>query len=197
MCPTTTGRRPRTGPRTRKAARQNSLLASIAGTSTPSAPWPGVTGLTVIRRGLSRHANPSDHQEWPSAILSMVKDADIPGASLHTLRHAFGTHPVARGIALDLVRPVMGLNRIRQEHSLGRRRRHDLAGRRSRSAGLARTHLGHVLDATAVDIFRVADSPTCITGADTAVTPQVPDESTLTAWRAGRRGSSASLRRRD
>jgi len=48
------------------------------------------------------------------AVEKYCRDADIPGASVHTLRHTFGTHLVAQGIALDVVRQVMGLNRVRQ-----------------------------------------------------------------------------------
>ena len=36
------------------------------------------------------------------------------GASVHTLRHTFGVHLIAQGVDLDLVRQIMGLNRLRQ-----------------------------------------------------------------------------------
>jgi len=48
------------------------------------------------------------------AVEKYCQDAGIPGASVHTLRHTFGTHLVAQGIPLDLVRRIMGLNRVRQ-----------------------------------------------------------------------------------
>jgi integrase/recombinase XerD len=48
------------------------------------------------------------------AVEKYFKDAGILGASVHTLRHTFGTHLVAQGASLELVREAMGLNRIRQ-----------------------------------------------------------------------------------
>jgi site-specific recombinase XerD len=48
------------------------------------------------------------------AVEKYCKEAGIPGASVHTLRHTFGTHLVAQGIPLDVVRQIMGLNRVRQ-----------------------------------------------------------------------------------
>jgi site-specific recombinase XerD len=47
------------------------------------------------------------------AVEKYCQDAGI-GASVHTLRHTFGTHLVAQGIPLDVVRQIMGLNRVRQ-----------------------------------------------------------------------------------
>jgi integrase/recombinase XerD len=48
------------------------------------------------------------------AVEKYLRDAGITGASVHTLRHTFGVHLIAQGANLDLVRQVMGLNRIRQ-----------------------------------------------------------------------------------
>jgi integrase/recombinase XerD len=48
------------------------------------------------------------------AVEKYLVDAGIPGASVHTLRHTFGAHLVAQGLPLDMIRQLMGLNRVRQ-----------------------------------------------------------------------------------
>lgn len=48
------------------------------------------------------------------AVEKYCQDGGILGASVHTLRHTFGTHLVAQGVPLDVVRQIMGLNRVRQ-----------------------------------------------------------------------------------
>ena len=48
------------------------------------------------------------------AVEKYFREAGIVGASVHTLRHTFATHLVAQGASLELVRQIMGLNRIRQ-----------------------------------------------------------------------------------
>jgi site-specific recombinase XerD len=48
------------------------------------------------------------------AVDKYFREAGIVGASVHTLRHTFATHLVAQGASLELVRQILGLNRIRQ-----------------------------------------------------------------------------------
>ena len=59
---------------------------------------------------LNRLGEPLTDSGVQKMLTKYIKKAEIGRASIHTLRHTFGTHQVARGTNIRTVQDVMGLN---------------------------------------------------------------------------------------
>jgi site-specific recombinase XerD len=57
---------------------------------------------------ISKFRAPMSPRAIQNAVTKYLKEANIVGASVHSLRHTFGTHMVKKGVKLDVVRQALG-----------------------------------------------------------------------------------------
>ncbi len=90
--------------------------AALSKWKTDRASWPGATAIPALflnRRGGRLSARAVDQLlDDLAADAGLIDDEDHPAASVHTLRHTFGTNLLRKGVDIVVVAELMGHRRL-------------------------------------------------------------------------------------